>query len=164
MNIEVWALLFLFIIPTPRSEAQSDPRENEVLRTIVFMRTEGLGMIDLLNQHTHNKEVKALCVRMKTYYVETQPETVELCRGKDLQLDEKDVDLLLSRLKKGFENYKPERDSDYLLLFEEHINKSIQLYAEIVQEQRWENISHFSFTALPELFNLQQEIRKLKKK
>ena len=164
MNIEVWALLFLFIIPMPRSEAQSDPREYDVLRTIVFMRTEGLGMIDLLHSHSHNKEIKALCLRMKSYYTETQAGAVELCKGKDLQLSEKDVDVLLDRWKKGFENYNVERESDYLQLFEEHINKSIQLYAELVQEQRWEDITHFSFKALPELFNLQQKIRKIKKR
>lgn len=164
MYVQALLLLLLFIVPLPRTEAQSDAREHEVLRTLVFMRTEGLGMIELLSTHSKNKNTLELCHRIKRYYTETQPATVELCQGKDLRLSEEEVDLILGSLEKGFENYDAKKENDYLQLCEEHINKSIAFYTQLVQDRKWENLTYFSFTALPELFNLQQEIRKLTKR
>lgn len=162
MSTQLWFLIFLFIVPVSGPEAQINMQEADVLRTIVFVRTEGLGMTELFYAHTRNKKIRTLCQRMKSYYINTQPVIIEICRGKDLKLVEKDLELILDDLKKDFLGYKVEKENDYLLMCEEHVNKSIQLYTKLVQEQQWEDISYFSFEALPELFNLQQEIRKLR--
>lgn len=163
MNVQVFVLLILLVAPFFSPEGQPYTQESDVLRTIIFMRTEGLGTAELFEVNTRNKNNRVLCQRMKSYYSNTQPALIEICRGKDLQLSDKDVEVLLSRLKRSFEGYKDEKENDYLLLCEAHVNKSIQLYTKLVQDHRWEHISYFSFIALPELFNLKQEIRKLKK-
>ncbi|TDQ80005.1 hypothetical protein [Sphingobacterium yanglingense] len=164
MYIQAFVLFFLFIVPIPRSEAQNEEVENSVIRNIVFMRTEGLGMAELFYNHSKDKKIRELCSRIKSYYTATQPDAVALCSGKDLQLAEAEFELLYGRLQKGFEGYDAKKEGAYLEVCEEHINKSIAFYTQLVQDGAWEDISYFSFKALPELFNLQQEMRKLKKK
>lgn len=162
MHIQVLLLLF-FMSSLPVSEAQSDVRESEVLRGIVFMRTEGLGMIELFYKHSRNKPVRDICLRIKAYYEQTQPAMLELCKGKNLQLSERELHVILEYLEKNFETYSSEKEQEYLQLCEEHINKSIQVYTSLVQDRKWESVSYFSFQALPELFNLKQELRKIRK-
>lgn len=163
MYIQAFILFFLFIVPIPRSEAQHEQVESRVLRNIVFMRTEGLGMVELFYNYSKDKRIRALCGRIKSYYRSTQAEAVDLCAGKDLQLSEAEFEMILGRLRRGFERYDSQKEGAYLQICEEHINKSIALYTQLIQDGSWEDISYFSFKALPELFNLQQEIRKVRK-
>ncbi|ERJ57291.1 hypothetical protein [Sphingobacterium paucimobilis] len=163
MYIQAFVLFFLFIVPIPRTEAQNEQVEGRVIRNIVFMRTEGLGMAELFYSHSKDKKIRELCSRIKSYYTATQPDAVELCTGKNLQLAESEFELLYGRLQKGFEGYDSQKEGAYLEVCEDHINKSITFYTQLVQDAASEDISYFSFKALPELFNLQQEIRKVRK-
>lgn len=164
MYFQILAVLCFFISPVSRGAAQNDVRELQVVRNIVFMRTEGLGMIELLAKHCSDKQIQNVCARVKKYYVDTQPAMLELCKGMDLQLSKDDMASILETLEKGFENYDPTRNLDYLKICEEHVNRSIKIYASLAKEDRWNHVTYFSFKALPELFNLQQEIRKIKRK
>ncbi|MDR2283611.1 MAG: hypothetical protein LBE37_10395, partial [Sphingobacterium sp.] len=128
MYIQAFVLFFLFIVPIPRSEAQNEQVESRVLRNIVFMRTEGLGMVELFHSHSKDKKIRELCNRIKSYYTATQPDAVALCAGKNLQLDQAEFELLYGRLQKGFEGYDVQREGAYLEICEGHINKSIAFY------------------------------------
>src|SRR5690606_41826069 len=107
--------------------------------------------------------VRDIWILIKAYYEHTQPAMLELCKGKNLQLSERELHVILEYLEKNFETYSSEKEQEYLQLCEEHINKSIQVYTSLVQDRKWESVSYFSFQALPELFNLKQELRKIRK-
>lgn len=164
MYFHIITLFYFVISPLAMGAAQNDLRELKVVRNIVFMRTEGLAMVELLAKHCSDKRIQKICNRSTKYYKDTQPVLLELCKGMDLKLSKEDMESLFELLENGFKNYDHTRELDYLLIYEEHVNRSIKIYAELAKENRWDQLAYFSLKALPELFNLKQEMRKIIKK
>lgn len=158
--------LFLFIVPLFLQGSDTslpsfqDARQDETLRTIVFVRTEGLLLIQLLQQHTKDKKLLGLCKRIIHYYKETQSDLLKACKGKDLQLSKQQFEYIQKDLQTQLLTNGMLNDSICMVYFREHISKSIQMYSLILKEGKGDDISYFSFRALPQLLNINEELNK----
>jgi len=161
MIIRVLTFIFCFFYMY-YGDIKGQTTQNDILRDIVFIRVQGLGMAELFYDNTSSESIKQICIRLKSYYKDTQSAMLVLCNGKDLKLSSTDADIILGDLKKGLETNNLHKEQDYLLLCEAHINSSISFYVTLAKQEYWNDIAHFSFLALPELFNLKQEISKIR--
>ena len=143
-------------------QLQQVSQEETVLINIVFMRTEGLLMTQLLEQKSKNKNIVAICKRAKNYYVHTQPILVEVIKGKALPLDQYQFEEISKEAEKRFENYNDKNESEWIRMYQDHIQNSLRTYSLLLQGREWSSVTYFSFQALPELINIDQELKKIK--
>lgn len=144
--------------------SQQVTQEEAIFANIVFMRTEGLLMTQLLEQKSKNKKVLAVCKRAKQYYMQTQPILIEVVSGKVLPLDEKQFEYMAEEAEKRFQDYDIKNEGKWIRLYQDHIQNAIQAYTFLLQNRAWPSVTYFSFQALPELINLEKEFKKLKLK
>ncbi|UPZ35375.1 hypothetical protein MUB18_14795 [Sphingobacterium sp. PCS056] len=147
-------IITIFLLLQSSALISQDLNDENTLRDIVFMRTEGLVMTQLMEKHTTDKQMLLLCKRIKDYYKTTQPILLEIVKGKTLQLDQRQFDQIWKAGEKSFENYNEKNKKQWKLLFEQHIHACVQAYTKLLQERQDDDISYFSFQALPELVNL----------
>lgn len=162
-NMRTPLLLFLisaFLHANPQQLKQVS-QEEAILTNIVFMRTEGLLMTQLIEQKSKSKKVLSLIRRAKRYYTDTQPLLVEVTKGKTLALDQKQFEYISKEAEKRFQNYDIKNESYWIKLYQNHIQSCIRLYSLLLQEREWASVTYFSFHALPELINLEHELVKL---
>lgn len=162
-HMRIPLLLFFisaFLYAKPQQLKQVS-QEEAILTKIVFMRTEGLLMTQLIEQNSKNKKVLSAIKRAKRYYTETQPILVEVIKGKALALDQKQFEYISKEAEKRFQNYDIKNESHWIKLYQSHIQNCIRSYSLLLQERKWASVTYFSFYALPELINLDQEFIKL---
>lgn len=147
-------IITIFLLLSSTKLISQDLNYENTLRDIVFMRTEGLVMTQLMEKHTKNKEMLLLCKRVKEYYQKTQPILLEIVKGKTLDLDEEQFVQIWKAGEKAFQNYDEKTQKEWNSLFATHINACVQAYTQLLQERQDDDISYFSFQALPELVNL----------
>ncbi len=143
---------------------QRAPSQEEVIRNIVFMRSEGLSMTLLLLDSSEDRILLDIGNRVKSYYEWTQEETLNLCKGKHLNLSSDQFDLLYSRLQKSLVSGGKKSQYDYLQIYNDHITKNIAYYMNLLKDRKYDEVTYFSLKALPELFNIQQEVKLLLQK
>lgn len=154
-------LVIVSICGLPFSPGQVEVNEINTIREIVFIRTEGLTLAEQVQTTTKDQAVSLFCRLIKDYYKDTQPAMLELCQDKELSLSTTDFDVIYKDIEKRLYVDHHLKDSHYLLLCDEHINRSIAFYTEIAKDGRWEKVSYFSFIALPQLFNIKKELEKI---
>lgn len=162
-HMRIPLLLFFittFVNATPQQLKQVS-QEEAILTNIVFMRTEGLLMTQLIEQKSKNKKVLSAIKRAKRYYTETQPMLLEVIKGKALALDQKQFDYISQEAEKKFQNYDIKNEGHWIKLYQNHIQNCIRSYSLLLQDREWASVTYFSFYALPELINLDQEFIKL---
>lgn len=163
MNMVFRALLLIITLVSPlvNKAGQRAPSQEEVIRNIVFMRSEGLSMTLLLLDRSQGSSLMDIGNRVKSYYEWTQEETLNLCKGKQLNLSSDQFDLLYSRLQKGLLSGGEKTEYDYLKIYDDHITKNIAYYMNLLKERKYDEVTYFSLRALPELFNIQKEVKTL---
>lgn len=161
--MQVYILLcYILLLSQPCSnQVQRISEEESALRDIVFMRTEGLLMTQMLEKNSKNKDVLKICKQVKVYYKQTQPQLLAVTQGKDLKLDESQFATIAKEVEKKFENYNVNREDKWIDMYKLHIHNSIRVYSLFLQRREWVSVTYFSFKALPELINLELEFNKL---
>lgn len=157
-------LLLFFISAFLHSKPQQlkqVSQQEAILTNIVFMRTEGLLMTQLIAKKSKNKKVLSVIKRAKRYYIKTQPLLLEVIKGKALALDQQQFEYISKKAEKRFENYDVKNEGEWIQLYQSHIQNCIRSYSLLLQGQTWPGITYFSFHALPELINLEDELVKL---
>lgn len=134
--------------------AQNNNKDEHILRDIVFMRTEGLVMTQLMEKHSKNKYMLLLCKRIKNYYKDTQPILLEIIKGKTIGVDQSQFEQIWKAGENSFAYYSDESENKWNKLFLEHINASVNAYTKLLQERQDDDIAYFTFRALPGLVNL----------
>lgn len=157
-------LIITLVSPLLNKAGQQALSQEEVIRNIVFMRSEGLSMTLLLLDRSKDRSVLHVGNRVKSYYQWTQEETLNLCKGKKLNMSSDQFDLLYSRLQNGLIRGGEKTEYDYLKIYDDHITKNIAYYMSLLKERKYDDVTYFSLIALPELFNIQQELKMLLQK
>lgn len=135
--------------------------KEDVVRNMVFMRAEGLYFSEKLSNHTQNNLIKRICKRVQKYYSNTQPAFLRLCTAKELGLAEEQVLLIFSRIDSCFQEYTLDREAEFLSQIQELNTRSLSYHAHLLQNRKWEDVAIYSFQALPEIMNLQNDITNL---
>jgi hypothetical protein len=162
MRLTLILSTILCFLQVSELHAQQLSQEEVILTNIVFMRTEGLVMTQLLEQKSKNKKVLAICKRARRYYIQTQPTLLEVLKGKMLALDARQFEDISKEAEKKFDKYSVKNEGQWVRLYQDHIQNAIRTYSLLLQERKWASVTYFSFLALPELINLQEEVKKLK--
>lgn len=156
-RVLISAFCIVFTSCVPRSDSYTI--ENNVLRELVALRTKGLLMNETIRKHNKYTNVLALSRKVTSYYEITQPNFLAVCKGKDLQLSASQFDTLSYLVERDFNGLSATAS---LQSYEDHINTCIQIYSRIIQEGKTDELSYFSFIALPGLLNLKEEITAFK--
>lgn len=151
----------LFLFQPCSNQLQRISEEESALRDIVFMRTKGLLMTQMLEKKSKNKHILKICKQLKVYYIQTQPQLLAVTQGKDLKLDESQFATIAKEVAKKFENYNINREDKWIDIYKYHIHNSIRVYSLFLKRREWLSVTYFSFEALPELINLELEFNKL---
>jgi hypothetical protein len=154
-------ILTIFLLFQSSAVISQDYKDEHTLRDIVFMRTEGLVMAQLMEKHSKNKEILLLCKRIKSYYKDTQPILLEIIKGKTIDLDDSQFEQIWNAGEKSFAYYSEESASKWNKLFLEHINACVNAYTQLLRERQDDDIAYFTFRALPELVNLAKTYKTL---
>lgn len=164
MNTKVF-LLFISLLFLPQEKVNKAIYDQEdILRRLVFLRTEELYMIEILEQYTTDPQLKILCKRIKEYYKNTQPYFLKLCQDKNLNLTYEQLSSVINRVNKAFDSYHPSLDKSYLYRSQLYNNQAIEIYMQLIKQPKEVEFLNFSLIALPELINLKEEFLKAKEK
>nr|WP_315395312.1 hypothetical protein [uncultured Sphingobacterium sp.] len=147
-------IITIFLLFQSSAVISQDYKDEHILRDIVFMRTEGLVMTQLMEKHSKNKDILVLCKQIRNYYKNTQPILVDIIKGKTIDLDQNQFEQIWKAGEKSFLYYSDESESKWNKLFLEHINASVNAYTKLLRERQDDDIAYFTFRALPELVNL----------
>lgn len=150
-------IITIFLLFQSSALISQDIKNESTLRNIVFMRTEGLVMTQLMEQHSKDKQMLSLCKRIKSYYKNTQPILLDIVKGETLDLEKSQFDAIWKAGTASFANYNEKTEKDMNLMFEEHINASVNAYTALLKEGLEDDVTYFSFRALPGLVNLAEE-------
>ncbi|UIR57364.1 hypothetical protein LZQ00_05980 [Sphingobacterium sp. SRCM116780] len=161
MQLNIIVLTLLVSLQSFSLGQQQQQKKETVLRDIVFMRTEGLIMTQMMEKHSKNKNMLAICKRAKSYYTSTQPMLLEITKGKALDLDKRQFEQIWKEAEKSFQKYTIKNEDEWNRMYEGHIHACIRAYSLLVQEQQWPDIAYFSFHALPGLINLEEAFKQL---
>lgn len=134
--------------------------ENELftINELLLLRTEGLILAERATHYTKNKEIQRMCHRIKNYYRTTHPDFVDLCKDRIIGVEEKDVDQLWIKIDNYLYEQQDNIETAFVNLCNDNILRSIALYEIIITRDDWEDISYFSYQALPELYHQQEEL------
>ncbi|GHE35393.1 hypothetical protein GCM10017764_18340 [Sphingobacterium griseoflavum] len=145
-----------------KSEDRSQERASSTIRQLVLLRTEGLALAEFVEAKSQDSDVIQMGKQLKSYYQQTHPEFLNACAGNKLDLDDSDFDSLWTSISDRFQKSNQSIENTCLYLCEENIKASINLYEEIIQQHEFEEISYFSFIALPDLYNQQEYLNNLR--
>lgn len=162
--MRVGSIVFLVLVTFSacKNAGHEDERELRIMRELVLLRTEGLALADFVQTKAQDPKVIAMCEELHSYYEETHPEFLQICAGRQISVSDQDFDLLWNKMSERFSIGNTSVEQTCLQLCEENICSSIRLYEEIIQKRDWEDMAYFSFIALPDLYNQQQDLEQLK--
>lgn len=153
-------LIIILISNVACQRSEKDDREASALvRKLVMVRTEGLALAELLWNNSEDPAVKQISGQIIEYYQSTHPLFLQICKGRKLMLREHDYQNIWTNLQNKIDTYDPQIEQKLIALSIENIQISMELYNQAIHDQRWEDILVFSFEALPELFNIMDELR-----
>ncbi|MFD2594670.1 hypothetical protein [Sphingobacterium griseoflavum] len=164
LGMRTRTILFLFMLTLSacKSEDRSQERASSTIRQLVLLRTEGLALAEFVEAKSQDSDVIQMGKQLKSYYQQTHPEFLNACAGNKLDLDDSDFDSLWTSISDRFQKSNQSIENTCLYLCEENIKASINLYEEIIQQHEFEEISYFSFIALPDLYNQQEYLNNLR--
>lgn len=162
MKVGTFVFLLLVTVSSCTNGGKLDDKELLVMQELVLLRTEGLALAEFVQSKSADPEVLAMCENLQRYYEETHPEFLQICTGRKIALSNSDFDLLWGKMSERFSAGNHSVETTCLQLCEENIQSSIKLYETLIQKRDWEDISYFSFLALPDLYNQQQDLQRLK--
>jgi len=127
----MWGLCMIFQCC---KDVHREKRELQILKEIVLIRTEGLCLIEKLEQVTDDSAILLYCAEAKRYYTLTQPHLVDMCRHKPLGLQQEDYTEIMTKLERE-DTVQKSYISLYLLAhYSSLIDQHIVYYTEYQQE------------------------------
>lgn len=157
-------LLSVLLSACRTPDVQKEQNERFAINELLLLRTEGFALVELAHTYVDNQEISAMCQRIMAYYKDTHPDFVKLCQGKQIAVGEQDFELLWNKIIDFLENNEQGLEGAFLDLCQDNILRSIALYEIIIQRNDWEDMSYFSFRALPDLYNQQGDLRILSRR
>lgn len=156
-------LLFLIVgFSSCKMDDAAKQREAIVVRELVLLRTEGLALAEFVGSKSLDADVIQVGKQLRTYYQQTHPDFLQACTGSQIDLNDADFDSLWTNISDRFVSADQSMESLCLQLCDENIRASIELYEDIIRTRESEKISYFSFIALPDLYNQQQQLHKVR--
>ncbi len=156
-------LLFLIVgFSACTMDDASKQREAVIVRELVLLRTEGLALAEFVGSKSADADVIKVGEQLRAYYQQTHPDFLRACTGSQIDLNDADFDSLWTKINDRFVSEDQSMESLCLQLCDENIRTSIKLYEDIIRERESEKISYFSFIALPDLYNQQQQLDKIR--
>lgn len=135
--------------------------EQLAINQLILLRTEGLILAEMVHERTERDEIRKMCKKIIAYYQDTHPGFLEICENRIIAVQSKDFDSLWNKTNDFMDTSGYDMEETFINLYQNNIERSITLYEVIIQSNDWEDISYFSFLALPHLYNQQQELRAL---
>jgi len=159
MYIRFIFLMLLLNVCYSCSFFSRDQQDDEVVKELIYLRIEGLVLIELLKDSDKTPRAEALHRALTAYYKTTEADFVQLYQTRQLDFSPSEQDEIVKRMELVVEQHNPCAGKECLLLIQKNIRKAIQAYTTIVRERKNDDVAYFSFLALPGLFNLQQELQ-----
>lgn len=134
-----------------------------VVNELFLLRTEGMALCEIASASNPSPEVQNACDELNAYYTATQEDFAHLCTGRSIALGAKDFDAIWKNVE-GHLLHKDERfEVAFLQLSTDNILRAIALHELILQRHDWEDITYYALKSLPELYNRQTELGRLRR-
>ncbi len=162
MKTQTILLLLIVSFSSCKMNDAAKQREAAIVRELVLLRTEGLALAEFVGAKSIDADVIQIGEQLRAYYQQTHPDFLQACTGSQIDLNDADFDSLWTNISDRFVSTDQSMESICLQLCDENIRASIKLYEDIIRTRESEKISYFSFIALPDLYNQQQELHKVR--
>src|SRR5690554_2166391 len=128
-------LAFVLVSCTERSPQAIDAKQAMAINKLVALRTEGLVLAEIADGGVPNPQVSEAIARIKTYYRDTHPAFIDVCRGQPIVLGQQDYDVIWTAAQDQMLATGHCAEEAFLLLYIANTAKAIAIYERLLLEQ-----------------------------
>lgn len=151
-------ILLILLLPVFNSCSYKQPdKSHEEMKDLIYLRIEGLLLLELLQNSDTTDSYLEFQESLTNYYNDTQQQFLKLSLEQSLNFNSLQQEEMVEQIGLILKQNSSCETSQCLILIQNNISKSIQAYTQIVQNNQHDQLSYFSFLALPQLFNIQEE-------